>query len=378
MNRRSLLELLGLAAASATATATIPSGSATPQRPTRRWPSLLGPIPLPSDGLTAKQQQHTYRRIALHDRLDVPAGYRSDVLLSWGDRLGSGAMGFNNDYLAFNALATDRALLTINFEYISAQTWCAGYAEAHGRTLPFAALQEALQTTGSRLEPNTAETNPALQAMAMAVAAAALEDLGVGVACLVRQSDGSWRHQSGAQERRIHGLSGLKEPGQQLRSSGPAAAVFRRTDRQGYDDGLGDRVIGTFANCAGGQTPWGTVLSAEENFQTHVVEAVYADGSSPPPSERPFEFSRKRIAGLGAPFGLAGNKYGWMVELDPRRPEQAAVKHTWLGRFRHEAVGVRARAGEPLVVYSACDRHSGHLYRFVSSERVSDPSDPAN
>ena len=378
MNRRSLLELLGLAAASATATATIPSGSAAPQRPTRRWPSLLGPIPLPSDGLTAKQQQHTYRRIALHDRLDVPAGYRSDVLLSWGDRLGSGAMGFNNDYLAFNALATDRALLTINFEYISAQTWCAGYAEAHGRTLPFAALQEALQTTGSRLEPNTAETNPALQAMAVAVAAAALEDLGVGVACLVRQSDGSWRHQSGPQERRIHGLSGLKEPGQQLRSSGPAAAVFRRTDRQGYDDGLGDRVIGTFANCAGGQTPWGTVLSAEENFQTHVVEAVYADGSSPPPSERPFEFSRKRIAGLGAPFGLAGNKYGWMVELDPRRPEQAAVKHTWLGRFRHEAVGVRARAGEPLVVYSACDRHSGHLYRFVSSERVSDPSDPAN
>ena len=313
MNRRSLLELLGLAAASATATATIPSGSAAPQRPTRRWPSLLGPIPLPSDGLTAKQQQHTYRRIALHDRLDVPAGYRSDVLLSWGDRLGSGAMGFNNDYLAFNALATDRALLTINFEYISAQTWCAGYAEAHGRTLPFAALQEALQTTGSRLEPNTAETNPALQAMAVAVAAAALEDLGVGVACLVRQSDGSWRHQSGPQERRIHGLSGLKEPGQQLRSSGPAAAVFRRTDRQGYDDGLGDRVIGTFANCAGGQTPWGTVLSAEENFQTQVVEAVYADGSSPLPSERPFQFSRKRIGGLGHLALQFLNKWGCEV-----------------------------------------------------------------
>ncbi|MFZ9947976.1 MAG: alkaline phosphatase PhoX, partial [Vulcanococcus sp.] len=272
MNRRSLLELLGLAAASATATATLPSGSAQPAPPPHRWPSLLGPIPLPSDGLTAKQQQDTYRRITLNDRLDVPTGYRSDVLLSWGDRLGSGAMGFNNDYLAFTSIDADRALLTINFEYITAETWCAGYAEAHGRTLPFAALEEALQANGDRQGANTAEANANLQAMAMQVAAAALQDLGVGVACLVRQSDGSWRHQGGPQERRIHGLSGLKEPSQQLRSSGPAAAVFRRTERQGYNDGLGDRVIGTFANCAGGQTPWGTVLSAEENFQTQVVE----------------------------------------------------------------------------------------------------------
>ena len=150
MNRRSLLELLGLAAASATATATIPSGSAQPAPLPHRWPSLLGPIPLPSDGLTAKQQQDTYRRITLNDRLDVPTGYRSDVLLSWGDRLGSGAMGFNNDYLAFTSIDADRALLTINFEYITAETWCAGYAEAHGRTLPFAALEEALQASEIR------------------------------------------------------------------------------------------------------------------------------------------------------------------------------------------------------------------------------------
>ena len=125
--------------------------------------------------------------------------------------------------------------------------------------------------------------------------------------------------------------------------SGPAAAVLRQRKRQGYDDGLADEVIGSFANCAGGQTPWGTVLSAEENFQTQVVEAVYADGSSPSPARRPFRFDGRRLEGLGNPFGLAGNKYGWMVELDPRRPQQAAVKHSWLGRFRHEAVAVRAR-----------------------------------
>ena len=214
--------------------------------------------------------------------------------------------------------------------------------------------------------------------MAEQVAAAALEDLGIGVAGLQRTADGRWRHAPTPLERRIHGLSGLNTPSQRLRSSGPAAAVFRKRNRMGYNDGLGDRIIGTFANCAGGQTPWGTVLSAEENFQSQVVEAVYADGSSPSPSLRPFQFSRQGLDGLGNPFGLAGNKYGWMVEIDPQDSSKPAVKHTWLGRFRHEAVAVRARAGEPLVVYSACDRHSGHLYRFVSRELVRDPRDPAN
>jgi secreted PhoX family phosphatase len=154
--------------------------------------------------------------------------------------------------------------------------------------------------------------------------------------------------------------------------------VFRRRQRQGYDDGLADRVIGTFANCAGGRTPWGTLLSAEENFQDQVVEAVHADGSSPPPSEQPFRCDSERLSGLGNPFALAGNKYGWMVEVDPAQPQRPAVKHTWLGRFRHEAVAVRAVAGEPLRVYSGCDRHGGHLYRFVSRGVVSDPADPAN
>jgi secreted PhoX family phosphatase len=126
--------------------------------------------------------------------------------------------------------------------------------------------------------------------------------------------------------------------------------VFRQQQRIGHDDGLGDRVIGTFANCAGGKTPWGTMLSAEENFQDQVVEPVHADGSSPPPSERPFRCDGDRLSGLGNPFGLAGNKYGWLVEVDPANPKKPAVKHSWLGRFRHEAVALRASPGRPLQV----------------------------
>ena len=389
MNRRTLLiQLLGLGAASLAAPV-LPSGARTPPsasgpagrpRPPAGLPfrPLAGPLPLPGDGLSAGEQRRAYTRIGLADRVVVPEGYRSELLLSWGDPLGQGRFGFNNDYLAFTPLADGRALLTVNFEYISPRPWCAGYAEVMGVALPFRALREGLAARGGSVDVASLAPEDPLRAPILTVAQAAMDDLGIGVVGLERDGAGRWRHRPGRLERRITGLSGWRDPGQRLRTSGPAAAVFRRRDRLGYDDGLGDRVIGSFANCAGGQTPWGTVLSAEENIQSQVVERVFADGSSPPPAERRFRFDGERLDGLGNPFGLAGNKYGWMVELDPRRPEQPAVKHSWLGRFRHEAVAVRARAGEPLRVYSGCDRHGGHLYRFVSDGVVRDPADPAN
>ncbi|MFM7549571.1 MAG: PhoX family protein [Cyanobacteriota bacterium] len=391
MNRRTLLiQLLELGASSLAAPA-LATGSATAgptagptaaRRPGtgtgQPFRPLIGPLPLPADGLSAAEQRRRYGRISLEDRLVVPAGYGSELLLSWGDRLGQGRFGYNNDYLAFMPLADNQALLTVNFEYISPRPWCAGYAEVMGVALPFQALREGLAGRGGSVDVASLAPGDPLRAPLLAVATAAMEDLGIGVASLERGDDGRWRHRPGRLERRITGLNGWRDPRQRLRTSGPAAAVFRRRERLGYDDGLGDQVIGSFANCAGGQTPWGTVLSAEENIQSQVVERVYADGSSPPPAERRFRFDGERLDGLGNPFGLAGNKYGWMVELDPRRPEQPAVKHSWLGRFRHEAVAVQARVDEPLRVYSGCDRHGGHLYRFVSEEMVRDPADPAN
>jgi hypothetical protein len=116
---------------------------------------------------------------------------------------------------------------------------------------------------------------------------------------------------------------------------------------QGGVDGLGDRIIGSFAACAGGQPPSGTVSCAEENLPSQVVEAMYADGSSSPPSERPFRVDGERLESLGNPYGLvSNNKYGWMVEIDPRWPGRPLLKHTAPGRFHHEAAAVRARTGQ--------------------------------
>jgi hypothetical protein len=381
MNRRDLLTLLGVSAIGCGSA----SGSGQPAQPAvaagRELPFRPVPLPLPvpADGLPAAQQRHHLRQVRLEDRLVVPAGYRAEVVAAWGEPLGEGRYGFNNDHIAFTSLETpERALLTVNFEYLSARVWGEGFAEATGSELPLQELRAALASRSGTIDGTALAADDPLRELVRRVATAALEDLGLGVLEIRRQPDGGWRRRAGPLDRRIHGLAGLAEPGERLRLSGPAAAVMRRAQRQGWDDGLGETVIGTFANCAGGETPWGTVLSAEENFQDQVVEAVFADGSSPAPAGRPFRWDGRRLEGLGNPFGLAGNKYGWMVEVDPRQPQRPAVKHSWLGRFRHEAVAVRAEAGRHLTVYSGCDRHGGHLYRFVSTELIRDPGDPRN
>jgi secreted PhoX family phosphatase len=189
--------------------------------------------------------------------------------------------------------------------------------------------------------------------------------------------DGQWQRTNSKADRRVSGIAGL-EDGRYLKSTGPGKLIFQKTTGQGYTDKLGDRIIGTFGNCAGGTTPWGTVLSAEENFQLQVPEPVYPDGTSYSPSKRTFAIDAEEVSGQGNVLGLAGNKYGWIVELDPANPDDTGTKHTWLGRYRHEAVGVRVEAGKRLAFYSGCDRRGGHIYKFVSRDPVTNPTDKAN
>ena len=377
MNRRTLLlQLLGLGGTGVLAPPLFSRAEANSLP--GPIPRIRMPLPLPTDGMDGDQQREVLSRITLHDRLTVPDGFQTDILAVWGDPLADGRFGSNNDFLAFFPQADGTALLVINFEYISFLPWRQALTDIIRTPPPVQELIQALAPQEGRIDASSRPNKDPLLAMVIAVATAAMEDLGIGVATIKRDQDGRWQRQPGPKDRRITGLSGLANPQQRLLCSGPAASVFRQQQRIGYDDGLGDRVIGTFANCAGGKTPWGTMLSAEENFQDQVVEPVHADGSSPPPSERPFRCDGDRLSGLGNPFGLAGNKYGWLVEVDPANPKKPAVKHSWLGRFRHEAVALRASPGRPLQVYSGCDRHGGHLYRFISQEIVRDPADPSN
>lgn len=345
---------------------------------------VKGPMPLETDGIMPAQQIENYSTYEVVDDLVLPEGFNYEVIAAWGDKVGDSRFGYNNDYLSFVETGENQGYLTVNFEYISTLPWSQTYQQVIGKSLPFDEVQAAIrqsssQDTGGKAEINAyalSDLDPT-KAQIRDICKELLLDQGLGVISIRKTADGKWERTNSKADRRISGISGL-EDGRYLKATGPGAAVFRKKQGQGYIDGLGDRIIGSFANCAGGTTPWGTVLSAEENFQVQVPESVYADGTAFDPSKRAFALDEEELYGQGNVFGLAGNKYGFIVEVDPANPKDYGTKHTWLGRYRHEAVGVRVSAGKQLAFYSGCDRRGGHIYKFVSRDPVRNPQDKAN
>lgn len=117
---------------------------------------------------------------------------------------------------------------------------------------------------------------------------------------------------------------------------------------------------GSVANCGGGVTPWGTVLSAEEN-----VYAVFGDSEQGDPKTQVNTF-----------IDRPDRHYGYMVEIDPEA--RTFHKHTALGRFAHEnIVFAEARDGR-LVGYMGDDRSGQCLYKYISTERYDPKGGKAN
>jgi len=335
------------------------------------------PLPLDISPLAPSEQARAFSTYEVVDDAVLPEGYAYDLIAAWGDPVGDSRFGYNNDFVSFVATGPDEALLTVNFEYISGGTWMQTYEPVLGESLPFAEVMAIAALNDGTINAFALPDGNPLKNQIVELSKAGLIDQGIGVIGIKRNAEGRWERSNSDRDRRITGISGLDDD-RALYATGPAVAVFTKSGKLGYDDNLGNRIVGTFQNCAGGTTPWGTALSAEENFQDQVPEPVLADGSSLDPGEVPFVLTAGAIDGRGNVFGLAGNKYGWMVEVDPANPDDYGIKHTWLGRFRHEAVAVRADAGKPLAAYSGCDRRGGHLYKFVSSGSVSAPSDKSN
>jgi len=337
---------------------------------------IKGPMPLRGEGIAARKSHLAYETYEVVDDLVLPAGFAYDVVAAWGDRVGNSRFGYNNDFVSFVPTGEDEGYLTVNFEYVSLRPWLESYEIVLGKSLPLEMVRAAA-ASGRKFDLKTLFRGDPLQATLGAIAKELLIDQGIGTISIRKTADGKWSRTYSDADRRITGISGLDDD-RWLRSTGPAVAVFEKKQGQGYLDGLGSRIVGTFGNCAGGTTPWGTVLSAEENFQAQVPELVYPDGTSFAPPEKIFDLAAGDFPRPGNLLGLAGNKYGWIVEVDPANPKDWGTKHTWLGRYRHEAVGVRVVAGKPLAFYSGCDRTGGHLYKFVSRDPVRDPKAKTN
>ncbi len=64
------------------------------------------------------------------------------------------------------------------------------------------------------------------------------------------------------------------------------------------------------------------------------------------------------------------NRFGWVVELDPRAPGRAPAKRTALGRAAGEGATVALTRSGRAVVYRGEDRAFEYLYKFVSRDAM--------
>ena len=154
------------------------------------------------------------------------------------------------------------------------------------------------------------------------------------------------------------------------RIGGPARAhpaLITASDRRG------EVVLGTVNNCAMGFTPWGTYLTCEENFNGYFrgPPAPSTDQKRYGLTENGFGFRwheyDERFDATRHPNEV--NRFGWVVEIDPWHPEQAPVKRTALGRFKHEGATVALARDGRAVVYMGDDERFEYIYKFVSRDR---------
>jgi secreted PhoX family phosphatase len=158
-----------------------------------------------------------------------------------------------------------------------------------------------------------------------------------------------------------------------MRMAGPAAGHALLRTRA---DPTGTQALGTLNNCGSGRTPWGTYLTCEENFNGYFGASAAPDL----PDAVAAGYARYGIGPDGwgydyhkwdARFDTAlepnePHRAGWVVEIDPANPDSLPVKHTGLGRFKHENAEVVLAPDGRVVVYMGDDERGEFLYRFVS------------
>ncbi|MBM9476680.1 PhoX family phosphatase [Nakamurella flavida] len=282
------------------------------------------------------------------DAVTVPEGYSWSPIIRWGDPILPGGVafdalaqtpekqalqfGYNNDYLDIivNGAKGLSGLLVANHEYVNPAI----------------------------MFPPTVDTVTAKK-----IAKAAH---GMSVVGLKRSTYGTpWTYDpAGRKNRRITADTPFT-------LTGPAAGceLLRTTA-----DPAGRTVLGTFGNCSGGTTPWGTVLSGEENFNgyfrtTGVSAAEKRYGLKDAPSTYGWEEIDPRFDARSSGDVHEPNRFGWIVEIDPEDPTATPLKHTAMGRFKHEGANVTLSGGRP-VAYMGDDERFDYLYKFVSARSM--------
>ena len=163
---------------------------------------------------------------------------------------------------------------------------------------------------------------------------------------------------------------------------GPAAGhALLKTEA----DPSGTRSLGTFNNCGSGRTPWGTYLTCEENFNGYFG----ATEGLPEDEQVAAGYTRYGISEDGSGynyhafdprFDVTANpnephRAGWIVEIDPADPQSVPVKHTALGRFKHENAAYALAEDGRVVVYMGDDERGEFMYKWVSRDAYEEGGD---
>ncbi|TPM99811.1 PhoX family phosphatase [Mesorhizobium sp. B2-1-3A] len=295
----------------------------------------------------------------IDDKHHVAPGYDADVLLRWGDPLFADSpefdptkqsaeaqarqFGYNNDYVGYIPIdgSAEHGMLVVNHEYTNPH-------------LMFPGIVSIVEKDGKK----KAEVAP-LSKEQVDVEMAAHG----GTIVEIRKDGGKWQVvRDGKLNRRITSTT-------EMALSGPVAGHDRVKTNA---DASGTKVFGTINNCAGGVTPWGTYVMAEENIHG------YFSGELPEGHKEAANYKR-----LGIPegayewgahydrFNLAKepnepNRFGWIVEVDVNDPTSTPRKRTAMGRFKHEgAESIVAKDGR-VVFYLGDDERFDYVYKFVT------------
>ncbi|GGN17703.1 MULTISPECIES: PhoX family protein [Marinomonas] len=282
------------------------------------------------------------------DTITVPEGYKWEVVASWGDPLFSNAPAFDpmtggtgasqelafgdhNDGMAF-FVKDGKQIMAINNEYTNEKTLHANRAD------------------GMPINADDVRKNKAAH----------------GVSIIeVDQRGGKWGIvQDSPYNRRITADT-------EMDITGPARG---HKWMQTSEDPKGVVAKGTWNNCGNGQTPWGTYLTCEENFNGYFTASK--------DFKMPDDYKRYGVSNEGRynwalsddRFNLdkepnEPNRFGYIVEIDPLDPTSRPKKRTALGRFKHENAELTIAANGHVVVYLGDDERGEFLYRFVSKHK---------
>jgi secreted PhoX family phosphatase len=287
--------------------------------------------------------------------IHVPEGYSWKTLVRWGDPIFSDAdgaydsaagvsgefadrvMGENTDGMElFNV--DGREILVVNSEYTNNKTNLPHREDGLPGSLDDVRILQHLQ--------------------------------GVTVMELTQNADGWSVVVDSPYNRRIHHNTPMV-------FSGPAAGHDLLKTKA---DPTGMTSLGTFNNCGSGRTPWGTYLTCEENFNGYFgatsdvsADEMVMDGFKRYGVSTKVDSGRYNYHGFDARFDIATDpnephRAGYIVEFDPANPEMTPIKHTALGRFKHENAAYAIAADGHVVVYMGDDERGEFMYRWVSND----------